>query len=58
MANFLEDVDFSSHSLHVRFVFNFIFFEYFDRYQFICDCVSPYSHFTESALTKRPTYNF
>ena len=43
-------------SLHVAFIFNFVFLQYLDRHFLACDQVGSESHLAEGALAKWTTY--
>ena len=55
MSNYLQNVDFSGHSLNIRLVFYFVFFKDLDCDLLPSENVSSKSDFTECSLTQRPT---
>ena len=55
MSDDLEDVDFTSDSLHVRLVLDLVLLKYFDSYLFTSDEVSSETNLSEGALTQRST---
>ena len=56
MSHFLQNIDFACDPLHIRFVFDLVFLEDFDRDHLVSDGVSSDPNFPESALTQRFTY--
>ena len=56
MSNFLQNVNFSRHTLDVPLVLNAIFLQDFNRYFFACYGMSAYPHLAESARAERATY--
>ena len=56
MSDFLQNVDFTSHSFNIGFVFDLVFFEDFYRNHLVSYSVGSYPYFPESPLTQRFTY--
>ena len=53
MAHDFQDMNFSTHPLHVVDVCNFTFFEDFDCDLLICKNMNSFFHFAKCSLTKR-----
>ena len=49
VSDFLQDVDFTSHTLHVPFVFDAVLLQDLYRHFLTCDCVRSDPHFAESS---------